>query len=391
MKTFGIVFLVIASIIIMQSCKKKSSLPVITTINVSEITQTSAESGGEVTDDGGGTITERGVCWSNSQNPSTSDDKTSDGTGIGVFTSNIADLEAGTKYYVRAYATNDAGTSYGDEQSFTTATDLVGSYIIADHSIVGDYIKIPAEYISKVKKMLFLVAGESHSNAFIEGLEALEGIDEKYQVNLSWIAEEYTESYLRILQGEWGDINNPSQWVFGYGEEDWYKTPLAISTTKNGITYINETLGITISAYGLIWCWDTEETDMTPYLSATQGYNDYCKARGYPTKIIFTTGPVDTYNASGSIGYSKYLAYEAIRKYVEEDSTRILFDYADILCYDNGSDTPYTTTHNSITYPVITPTNYGDGSIWHISSAGCLRLAKATWWMLARMAGWDGK
>ena len=141
---------------------------------------------------------------------------------------------------------------------------------------------------------------------------------------------------MRLCQGEWGDINNPAQWVFSYGEEDWYKSPLAISTTKNGITYINETLGNTCTAMELSWCWDPEETDMAPYLSATQEYNDYCKARGYPTKIIFTTGPVDTYNASGLIGYNKYLAYEAIRNYMPGDPARILFDYADILCYDDG-------------------------------------------------------
>jgi hypothetical protein len=266
-----------------------------------------------------------------------------------------------------------------------------GSNIIADHTVVADYAKIPAEYIVQIKKMLFIVAGESHSNEFIEGLEALEAIDAKYQVHLSWIPEDYTESYLRLCQGEWGDINNPSQWVFSYGEEDWYKSALAISTTKNGITYINETLGNIITAMALAWCWDTEETDMTPYLSATQEYNDYCKTKGYPTKIIFTTGPVDHYNASGSIGYNKYLAYEDIREYVAQNPARILFDYADILCYDDGSETPNTTTYDGKTYPIITATNYGDGSVWHIGAAGCLRLAKATWWMLARIAGWDGK
>ena len=264
------------------------------------------------------------------------------------------------------------------------------SQIIADHRIVADYAKIPTYYINEVKKMLFTVAGESHSNAFIVGLDSLEARDAKYQVNLSWIPEEYTTSHLRLCQGEWGDIDHPNQWVFSYGEEDWYKSGLAISTTKNGITYINETLHNPLTAMALAWCWDTGETDMAPYLSATQEYNDYCVSKGYVTKIIYTTGPVDNYNASGSIGYNKYLAYEAIRNYVKGDSRRILFDYADILCYDDGSETPNTTVYDGKTYPIITRTNLGDGSVWHISAAGCLRLAKATWWMLARIAGWDG-
>jgi len=366
------------------------NIPVITTATVASITPTSAVSGGNITVDGGEAITARGICWNTTGTPTISDGKTLNGSGSGIFTSNITGLTPGTNYLLRAYATNSFGTFYGDEKSFITPPSLQSGPIIANHTIVADYAKIPTYYINEVKKMLFTVAGESHSNAFIVGLDSLEARDAKYQVNLSWIPEEYTTSHLRLCQGEWGDIDHPNQWVFSYGEEDWYKSGLAISTTKNGITYINETLHNPLTAMALAWCWDTGETDMAPYLSATQEYNDYCVSKGYPTKIIYTTGPVDNYNASGSIGYNKYLAYEAIRNYVKGDSRRILFDYADILCYDDGSETPNTTVYDGKTYPIITRTNLGDGSVWHISAAGCLRLAKATWWMLARIAGWDG-
>jgi uncharacterized protein (TIGR02145 family) len=96
-------------------------LPDVTTSAVSGITVSSATGSGNVTSDGGGTVTVRGVCWNISGNPTTSDSKTTDGTGTGLFTSSITGLTASTIYYVRAYATNSAGTAYGNQVSFATS------------------------------------------------------------------------------------------------------------------------------------------------------------------------------------------------------------------------------------------------------------------------------
>ncbi|HKK42244.1 MAG TPA: hypothetical protein VJ963_07535, partial [Bacteroidales bacterium] len=94
--------------------------PAVTTTAISSITTGSAVSGGNVTSDGNGTVTARGICWSTSPSPTLDDNKTSNGTGTGVFTSSMGDLSAETQYYVRAYATNSLGTSYGEEISFYT-------------------------------------------------------------------------------------------------------------------------------------------------------------------------------------------------------------------------------------------------------------------------------
>ncbi|MBD3333686.1 hypothetical protein GF356_12625, partial [candidate division GN15 bacterium] len=94
--------------------------PVVTTSAVSAITQTTAQCGGNVTSDGGAAVTSRGVCWSTSPTPTIADSKTTDGSGTGSFTSSLTGLTANTPYYVRAYATNSAGTGYGEERSFTT-------------------------------------------------------------------------------------------------------------------------------------------------------------------------------------------------------------------------------------------------------------------------------
>ena len=99
---------------------EKIVLPAVTTMQVSDVTTTSAKCGGEVTSEGNGTVTARGVCWSVSPNPTIEDNKTNDGSGTGSFASQIPDLVPNTQYYVRAYATNEVGTAYGDEISFTT-------------------------------------------------------------------------------------------------------------------------------------------------------------------------------------------------------------------------------------------------------------------------------
>ena len=95
-------------------------LSTLTTTGISSVTVSKATSGGNITDDGGATITARGVCWSTSANPTIADLKTMDGTGAGSFTSALAGLSANTTYNVRAYATNSVGTTYGNQVSFTT-------------------------------------------------------------------------------------------------------------------------------------------------------------------------------------------------------------------------------------------------------------------------------
>jgi len=96
------------------------SNPLLTTNTINNIGTTTATGGGNIFSDGGSTITERGICWSTSHNPVVAGNHTTDGTGIGAFTSNLSGLFQGTTYYVRAYATNSSGTGYGNEVGFTT-------------------------------------------------------------------------------------------------------------------------------------------------------------------------------------------------------------------------------------------------------------------------------
>jgi len=419
-----------ATIFFSCNSDKVTIIPELETITVTDISKTSAKSGGNIISDGGGDITEKGVCWGTGQNPTELDSHSLEGPGNDMYESILTDLNPGTEYFVRAFAKNIAGTAYGDEKSFATLSESGSGQIIADHTIVNRYDEIPQYYIDLVKKMWFVVPGQSHSEGYRVGLTLLESLNSVYQVNVteSGTPEAYTTSHLRASRATWGDYYDWQGWVYLYGEGSWFTNSTALERTKAGITYCN-THNLEIAAIGFGWCWDAlagssttgidpvygchwygesgngpegnkpwgidaedyaqtgNSVSMDTYLNATQQYIDYCASNGYNTKVFFTTGPVDGFY--GESGYQGYLKYEHIRDYVKKDPSRILFDFADILSYDDNG-TKATATWNGHTYPVITPTNLSPTEGFHFSNAGALRLAKAAWWMLARIAGWDG-
>ncbi len=316
--------------------------------------------------------------------------------------------------------------------------------IIADHTGVAQYADIPQAYIDLVKKMWVSVPGESHSEAYRRGCELLQDADSRFQVNVidGGTPEAYTDQHLRISRATWGDVGSASGWRYSFGEEDWYTSNTAMQRTKAHLTYCHTT-GPALAAMGFGWCWDMTWTNnpggttdsvyqvqwagssdggpegnlrwgldagdqaltgnsvcMDTYLGATQQYIDHCQTSGYPTKVFFTTGPVDGGGNTGENGYQRHLKHNHIRNYVNANTSRILFDYADILCWSNAGQQQTTNWTDrggtSRTYQVIHPDNMKDlagndnASVGHIGERGALRLAKALWWMLARMAGWDG-
>ncbi len=328
------------------------------------------------------------------------------------------------RYRLDVTAFNSDGSRAGSATcTFEVVDEVTASNIIADHTIVDDYDKIPAYYMAEVKKMMVAFPGESHSLAYRTGMELLEAQNSNYACNVSK-AEAYTDQYVRVNTTSAGEAH----WYTWYAYDN--HNGANKDVVKNYITRYNSN-GYPVHALGFAWCWDMvwmngltvandpvfgcgwagsseggpdgnlawgldaddysmtgNRVSMDTYLYATEEYRLYCLSNNYPTRIIFTTGPADGY--SGELGYQVHLKHERIRDYVGANSDRILFDYCDILVYNDGASIPNTTTWNGHEYPVITTANRGDGSIGHIGSAGAIRLAKAQWWLLARIAGWDG-
>jgi uncharacterized protein (TIGR02145 family) len=113
------------------------AVPSLTTRELLNITNTTATGGGSITNDGGSSITAKGICWSISPNPTTTDSKTTDGTGTATFTSFITGLSANVTYYVRAYAINSTGTGYGNQQTFTTSSTSNTLPVVTSTSVTG--------------------------------------------------------------------------------------------------------------------------------------------------------------------------------------------------------------------------------------------------------------
>ncbi len=313
--------------------------------------------------------------------------------------------------------------------------------IIADHTVVVRYQDIPQPYLDLVKRMWANIPGESHSCGCRIGCRLLEGQDSRYAVNVteSGPPEAYTDQHLRLSRATWGDLTHNAGWIYGYGEEDWYTSAQAIAQTKRHLTECHSQ-GLVIAATGFGWCWDMTwhnspdggidpvhqvrwagssvggpEGDlpwgldaadsaltgnsvcMDTYLNAVEQYIAHCKANAFSTRVFYTTGPVDGGGNTGESGYQRYLKHEYIRDYVRASSDGILFDYADILTWgDDGVQNTTTWVDHGGTervFPFIHDDNMLDldGSYTedgdHIGERGALRLAKALWWMLGRLAG----
>jgi len=226
--------------------------------------------------------------------------------------------------------------------------------LVVDHHAVEHYADIPQYYIDQVKTLWIAVPGESHSQAYRDGCQYLENLDPRFQVSIveSGTPQGPTGAYLRISRATWGDVSNAGGWIYGYGEEDWYTSAAAIQRTQDGLTYCNAQ-GLTPTAFGFGWCWDMTWTNgpgggldtdyqvrwagssaggpqgnlrwglnaadqaltgnsvcMDTYLNATRQYITHCQTQGYPTRVFYTTGPVDGSGNIGENGYQRHLKSE---------------------------------------------------------------------------------
>jgi hypothetical protein len=301
------------------------------------------------------------------------------------------------------------------------------SQIIADHTVVDLYDDIPEQWIDSVKKMLVWVAGMSHSLGYQNGVNLLESYNSTYQAT-TWTSDPppaFSNQYLRLGRPWTSNVNAWTSDVASYCSvidgQDSGGNPYTvyINGWSYESTWNNDPGGGLDPVYDVHWAGDANgrwgldaedqaltgnATCMDTYLAAWETYNDYFVTNDIPTIAVFSTGVVDE-NAGTENGYQRELKNQHIRDYITSDTTLILFDYADILVYNNsgqryqadwndgGDIRPHDQIHpdNTLDYDgswSIVNENDADGD--HIGEVGALRLAKALWWMLARIAGWDG-
>ena len=150
-------------------CKKDdvAKVPALTTSEITEITTTAAISGGNVTNDGGAAITSKGVCLNTATAPTIDNVKIESGTGTGSYVSNVTGLIPGQTYYLRAFATNSVGTSYGNEVSFSTLTG-VATLTTNDITVNIGTAAISGGNITSDGGSAIIARGICYSNSIVE-------------------------------------------------------------------------------------------------------------------------------------------------------------------------------------------------------------------------------
>ena len=279
-----------------RSFTTQEGLAVVTTKNVTSITATSAVSGGEITDDGGFSITARGVCWSTSQNPTTADAHTSDGTGTGSYSSSLTSLTYNTTYYVRAYATNSKGTSYGEEKTFTTnklaptvtTTDVTS--ITSNSAVTGGNVtadggaNVTARGVCYGTSQNPTISGQHTSDG--NGTGAFTSTLTGLTANTTY----YVRAYATNSEGT------------SYGSQKTFTTQQTVTlptVTTNNVTDITQTTAVsggnvtstgngTVSAKGV--CWSTSPTPTINNSHSTDG-----TGTGSYTSSLTSLSPNTTY------------------------------------------------------------------------------------------------
>ena len=133
-----------------------SQVPAVVSFDASKITATGAVCSGEVTNIGGAAVTDRGIVYSASANPTTSNTKIALGNGMGAFSTTLTGLNENSTYHFRAYATNSAGTEYGKDVSFTTTTKALAD-LLAKTNELSEMKNTVDAFIANQKNSIFKV------------------------------------------------------------------------------------------------------------------------------------------------------------------------------------------------------------------------------------------
>ena len=243
----------------LYSCSKDKGAklsPVITTLQVSNISANTASCGGDISIDGVESIMSRGVCWGLNQFPTISDHKTNDGAGTGSFTSTLYGLIIGSTYFVRAYATNPSGTVYGNQLSFQTIS-TVPVIITNDVTAIGVREATCGGNIVSDGGSVILSSGlcwSTNQNPTIVDSKTINGLVFDYFNSMFTGLTPETTYYIRAYASNSLGI--------GYGQQITFKTlRSALSDMKfvtiQGGTYNNGLAQITLSDFRLA------ETEMT--------------------------------------------------------------------------------------------------------------------------------
>jgi hypothetical protein len=256
--------------------------PSLTTTAASSTTINSFTTGGTISNDGGNLVTYRGVCWSTNANPTINDNRILSGTGTGTFTITLSNLNLATTYYVRSFATNSAGTAYGNERVVTTSS------LVAGTSYLGGKIA----YIFQSGDLGY-VAGETHGFIIMNHAMGMQAAFGGYNPSTGY---SYSGTSMNFGTGRNNTLllynmtgNNASKYVYNVnydGYNDWY-IPSYYEWNKIGPNWTS--LGL---PYGNYQCSSEVSRENSAVFSV---YNSY----GWISASVSNSGKTSLYDVIG--------------------------------------------------------------------------------------------
>jgi hypothetical protein len=256
-----------------------------------------------------------------------------------------------------------------------TITLGVGQGIIIDHNCV-DISQIPASVIEDIKDNInFQWCGQSHSGQVPCGLDVVESIYPQFDVTIQELVLPTTPNSMSVYIGNQG-FNAPGQCCTSITPEGYWIPPTGPQWTNACLAY-----NPTINVSGFLWCWQLEGNGAS-YVQSYLNQMESFEAQHPNVTFVYTTGNAQAYGANG---LQRHQNNEMIRNYCIANN-KVLFDFADIDSWYNGEQ--QTTTYNGTTYQV--QHNAFDGQeCGHVNLLGAEYKARAIWWMMARIGGWN--